>query len=204
MTVKTQYDAMCKEFFPLFKSLAATEVYSITLGGSHGRELSDQNSDYDFRIYYEKPSDQIMQKLAFDEITALCEKWRAKGVKVDGIFPRTYKEVDDQIDLWLTGNGKLIPYVWTIWGYSILTDIYNQKIIYDPYGKATQWKERLSVYPEPLKKSILSQYASSLEYWRNDYHYLNKIKRNDIDEEFLKDISKKDCIFPDIDYMIYY
>ncbi len=30
------------------------------------------------------------------------------------------------------------------------------------------------------------------------------IKNNDIDEEFLKDISKKDCVFPDIDYMIYY
>ena len=25
-----------------------------------------------------------------------------------------------------------------------------------------------------------------------------------IDEEFLKDISKKDCVFPDIDYMLYY
>jgi len=32
----------------------------------------------------------------------------------------------------------------------------------------------------------------------------NQIKENNIDEEFLKDISKKDCVFPDIDYMIYY
>ena len=31
-----------------------------------------------------------------------------------------------------------------------------------------------------------------------------KIKENTIDEDFLKDISKKDCVFPDIDYMIYY
>ena len=31
-----------------------------------------------------------------------------------------------------------------------------------------------------------------------------QIKNNTIDEEFLKDISKKDCVFPDIDYMIYY
>lgn len=30
------------------------------------------------------------------------------------------------------------------------------------------------------------------------------LKENNIDEEFLKDISKKDKIFPDIDYMIYY
>jgi len=31
-----------------------------------------------------------------------------------------------------------------------------------------------------------------------------QIKNDEIDVEFLKDISKKDCIFPDIDYMIYY
>ena len=32
----------------------------------------------------------------------------------------------------------------------------------------------------------------------------NQIKADEIDEEFLDDISEKDCVFPDIDYMIYY
>ncbi len=32
----------------------------------------------------------------------------------------------------------------------------------------------------------------------------NQIKNDEIDEEFLDDISKKDCVFPDIDYMLYY
>jgi len=31
----------------------------------------------------------------------------------------------------------------------------------------------------------------------------DQIKEDNIDELFLKDIMKKDCIFPDIDYMIY-
>lgn len=31
----------------------------------------------------------------------------------------------------------------------------------------------------------------------------NQLKTNTIDEEFLKDISEKDAIFPDIDYRIY-
>ena len=31
----------------------------------------------------------------------------------------------------------------------------------------------------------------------------NQLKMNTIDEEFLKDISEKDAIFPDIDYKIY-
>jgi len=31
----------------------------------------------------------------------------------------------------------------------------------------------------------------------------SQIKKNEIDEKFLKDIQEKDCIFPDIDYHIY-
>ena len=30
------------------------------------------------------------------------------------------------------------------------------------------------------------------------------INKEDLDKKFLKDIEKKDCIFPEIDYMIYY
>ena len=30
-----------------------------------------------------------------------------------------------------------------------------------------------------------------------------QIKDDNIDEDFLNDISKKDCVFPDIDYRIY-
>ena len=73
-----------------------------------------------------------------------------------------------------------MPYEWTVWGYSILTDIYNQQIIEDPYGRAARWKERLAVYPEALKESLLKHYSSSLEYWRSDYHYQNKVNRKDI------------------------
>ena len=32
----------------------------------------------------------------------------------------------------------------------------------------------------------------------------NDLKDNTLDENFLKDINKKDPIFPDIDYMIFY
>ena len=31
----------------------------------------------------------------------------------------------------------------------------------------------------------------------------NQIKENNIDEQFLKEVEAKDCIFPDIDYRIY-
>ena len=32
----------------------------------------------------------------------------------------------------------------------------------------------------------------------------DQIKANNIDKDFLSSIYKKDCIFPEIDYMIYY
>jgi len=31
-----------------------------------------------------------------------------------------------------------------------------------------------------LKKAIVKQYSASLKYWRNDYHYLNKVNRKDV------------------------
>jgi hypothetical protein len=68
---------------------------------------------------------------------------------------------------------------WNVWGYNILTDIYNQMIIEDPYGIAQNWKARLQVYPEALEKAIVKKYASSLRYWRQDYHFRNKVNRKD-------------------------
>ena len=41
-----------------------------------------------------------------------------------------------------------------------------------------------------------------LKYLFTKLYYM--LKEDNIDEVFLKDICKKDKIFPDIDYMIYY
>lgn len=180
MINKAIYDEICTDFFPVAKKLSATDIYSITLGGSHGKGISDQGSDFDFRIYYEASVEETERELLLKEIKQLSAKWRAKNIEVDGVWPRTYAYVDEQLDLWFSGNGKLIPLAWSVWGYSILTDIYNQIIIEDPSGKAAQWKKRLSVYPEALKTSIISLHGSSLKYWRNDYHYRNKVNRKDI------------------------
>lgn len=180
MMDESLYKEMCNDFFPVFQKLAGTEVYSITLGGSHGKGTADQNSDFDFGIFYEKPAERDVRRTAYKEISRLISKWKTENVSVDNIWPRTYAEVDEQLALWLTGQGKPEPYEWTIWGYHILTDIYNMQILKDPFGRAGQWKEQLSVYPETLKASIIRKHASSLSYWRNDYHYQNKVRRKDI------------------------
>ena len=180
MTDESQFKALCAEFFPVFKRLAATDEYSITLGGSFGKGLSDRGSDFDFRIYYEKPTGENAQREASDEVNRLVAKWREIGVEVDGIWPRTYAEVDAELDAWLSGNGKPDPMMWTVWGYYILTDICNQQIVEETTGKAARWKQRLAVYPGALKASIISRHSGSLGYWRQDYHYRNKVNRGDV------------------------
>lgn len=173
------YNELCNDFLPVFKKILATKKYAITLGGSHGKGIADKNSDFDFRIYYEKCVDRDDFKHVFAEIQDLVQKWNNQGIKVDSLWPRSISEIDNKLDKWCSGQGSLIPYEWSIWGYNLLTDIYNQKIVDDPFLVAEGWKKKLSTYPIKLEKSIIQKHSSSLKYWRNDYHYINKVKRKD-------------------------
>jgi len=176
------YDEMCAECFPVFKKFCLGEEYSITLGGSHGKGVSDINSDFDFRIYGDiLPWQEINVKMkdVLAEVDALVEKWDKRGVKIDGVWPRSVAEVNAQLDSILSGKSEPPRISWTVWGYHMLTDLYNQMIVEDPYGIAQRWKDRLCVYPETLKKSILARCGYSLRYWRKDYHYRNKVNRQD-------------------------
>lgn len=171
---------MYGEFLPIFRRLAGTDTYSITLSGSRGKKMASAASDFDFRIYYEEPAPKEEMRQTFEEINRLCERWKQRQVVVDGIWPRTYAQVEEQLEQWLTGRGKTESYVWTIWGYHLLTDIYNQQIIEDSSGRVAGWKERLAVYPESLKRAILQKHTASLAYWREDYHYRNKVQGGDV------------------------
>ena len=180
MTEKDYFDEICSDFFPVFRKFSATDQYSITLHGSRSKGTSDHNSDFDFGFFYEEPADLETRRLVFQEVNVLCEKWKKKGIVVDGFFPRTYEEVDKLLDSWLSGKEDTIPYVWTIWGYHLLPELYNLKILVDPYGQVARWKEKLAVFPPALKKSIIDKHSFSLKYWRDDYHYQNKVKRKDV------------------------
>lgn len=174
------YKELFDDFIPVFRRLAGTDKYSITLSGSHGKGIADKHLDFDFMIFYEKPAERDERKAAYKEMNQLMEKWKEKDVIIDGIWPRTYAEVEEQLNLWLAGKGQTEQYVWTIWGYHFLTTIFNQQILEDTCGKIAQWKERLSHYPKELRESILKNHVPSLEYWRNDYHYASKVQRKDI------------------------
>lgn len=173
------YEQLCADVLPLFRRIPTTEKYAITLGGSHGKGLSDRRSDFDFRVYFESCVDGPAWGPIWEELNRYIAKWKALDVEIDGVWPRSIAEVDSQLDLWLSGNAVAQPYVWNVWGYNMLTDIYNQAIVEDPCGVAQAWKDRLSVYPDTLRDSILKKHGDSLRYWRADYHYYSKSLRGD-------------------------
>jgi hypothetical protein len=151
------------------------------VGGSLGKGTWDARSDIDFRLYTDKPLPGTAEEPGLWEGITACEvRWKARGVLIDGVWPRTTAEIDAGIDRWFTGHTTPIPMLWTIWGYYLLPDMFHQVILEDPYGIITGWKERLAVYPPRLKQAILVKTTSSLRYWRDDYHYASKVARGDI------------------------
>jgi hypothetical protein len=179
MIEKELFDQLCSEVFPLAKRFLASEPYAITLSGSHGKGTFDSFSDFDFRLYYEKLVGQEASSDLYRELFDLMRRWRERGVEVDGIWLRDIAEIEAQLQSWLSGNGAPIPLEWSVWGYNVLTDVYNQQILEDPFGIAARWKNLLAGYPAEIGKCILDRHGSSLRYWCNDYHYANKVRRKD-------------------------
>jgi len=176
---KQLYAEMCSELFPVFKKFFNCEKYAITLGGSHGKGLADINSDFDFRVYYETAVEKEKLPAVIVELDGLINDWKKKGMLIDSVWTRSFDEVDKQLESCLSGNCELVSYEWSVWGYSILTDIFHQQIIEDPFDIAKQWKDRLSVYPKALKSSIIKKHLWNLRFRKSDYHYKNKVKRED-------------------------
>ena len=174
------YEEICADLFPLFRAFSSTERYSITLGGSHGKKIADSRSDYDFRVYYEGDLSPERRQELYSAVQEREAVWESRtGIKLDGIFARPVADIDAQLDRWLSGEGVLLPIRWTVWGYNLLTDIYNQQIADDPFGIAAGWKARLTPYPEAVRNTILDRHGSSLQFWREDYHYQSKVARAD-------------------------
>lgn len=168
------------EFVPIIKTLAGDQRCAISVGGSLGKGTWDSRSDVDFRLFSER---KIVSKVENPEewqgFSSAVERWKQRGVRIDGMYARTIAEIDAGIDAWLAGEIKPAERLWTIWGYYLLTDINNQFVIEDPTGLIAGWKTRLSQYPPALKAAVLKKYLASLRYWRSDYHYAHKVERRD-------------------------
>ncbi len=123
-----------EEFIPICRRLAGDQRYAISVGGSLGKGTWDSRSDVDFRLFTDRelPRSKQAPELWAD-CSAAIERWRGRGIEIDGVWPRTVGEIDAALDGWLGGEVKPVNLVWTIWGYHILTDVNNQFVIEDPY-----------------------------------------------------------------------
>lgn len=174
-----QHKQLLDEMLEICRMIPNTGRYAVTLGGSFGKGLPDLHSDYDFRIYYDTRVGEEHWNLIMTELNECIKRWDEIGVKIDGIWARNISQINDALYAWLEGKGQPEDYVWCVWGYYILTDISNQLILEDPYGIAEGWKNLLSVYPASLRCHLITKHATSLRYWRNDYHYRSKVARGD-------------------------
>ena len=169
------------ECVPLLKQLA-TGRCAVTIGGSHGKGTFDTRSDVDFRVFCDEFAGGGKYR-AMDAWQSFCravERWRSQGIDIDYCWVRRISDIDAQLDAWLSGRIAPVEMVWTLWGYHLLTDIANQMIIDDPAGVVAAWQARLTPYPQALQRAIIRKHMGSLNYWRSDYHYRNKVERGDV------------------------
>jgi hypothetical protein len=155
--------------------------WALSAGGSTSKGVADHLSDLDLRLYVE---DGIPRPDAgdpfWDDYNAAEQSWRDRGLRIDHIGMRTFASVERELDRILGGDYTHPAPVWTIWTYRLLPDAFNQTIYYDNTGRLTAWKERLKTYSPVLKHAILRRFVPSLTYWRQDYHYRNKVARRDV------------------------
>ncbi len=180
MAIPPEAQPVIDDLLPLCRALGEG-ARAVSIGGSYGKGTFDRTSDLDFRLFCERrlPTPEAMTA-AYAVLQEAIDRWAAQGVTIDGCWVRTVGEIEAQIDAWEEGKGTTPDLVWTIWGYHILTDVYNQIVIEDPDGILAGWHARLSVYPPKLKAAILDKHLASIRYWRHDYHYRHKVARRDV------------------------
>lgn len=165
---------------PLIADLAEDGAGAVALAGSRGKGRSDRQSDYDFRVYAHAYRQDLKQTAQWNRFEAAMAEWQREGVRMDGVWMRSYAGVESDLGAWLSGTAIPKSFEWTIWGYHLPTDLASQQIVNDPEGRLAGWKSQLNTYPEPLRDAVLTQYRQILQYWAADYHYESKVERRDL------------------------
>ncbi|MBN1247214.1 MAG: DUF4037 domain-containing protein [Anaerolineae bacterium] len=180
MAFAPELQPVIDELLPLCKALGEG-AYAVSIGGSYGKGTYDRTSDLDFRLFCERriaPPEAYRQ--AHAQLQVAIDRWADRGITIDGCWVRTISEIDAQVDAWCNGTVGPVDLVWAIWGYHVLTDVFNQMVIDDPDGILAGWHSRLETYPPKLKRAILDKHLKSIRYWRQDYHYRHKVERGDV------------------------
>jgi hypothetical protein len=165
-------------FLPIIRRMSSGR-YAITIAGSLGKGVGDKHSDIDFRLCCDALPEPAALTAAEADLDNAVAEWGKRGFVVDGCWTRLIGDIDAELAHWLAGDPQPTPMFWTVWGYYLLPDLCHQVIIEDPDGVVAGWQAKLAIYPPQLKQAILDKYTATLRYWRQDYHYRNKVTRGD-------------------------
>lgn len=97
MKTQSLYHELYDDFLPLFRDLLGTEKFSITLGGSHGKNMADENSDIDFGTFYEELAGAEVRRSVFGEIEeSVIDILQTTGM--DHAYEIQYNKMTELID----------------------------------------------------------------------------------------------------------
>ena len=161
--------------------LGETEgVVAVSLGGSWARGTAEKNSDIDVGIYYwssKPPLVERLRQLARDlgadgsppAVTDFGEwgpwvnggAWlRIRGLKVDWLY-RDLERVSKVIEDCCRGVVTCDYYLGHPHGFHnhiYLAEVHYGRPLHDPSGVLAELKKSVAVYPEPLKRALVSKY----------------------------------------------
>ncbi len=173
-------DTVIADFLPVIAALAGPGRIAIGIGGSRAKGRTDPLSDYDFRLYADAfAGPDVHATPEYAAFSEVMQRWEARGIHIDGTWPRLIGQMDAELDDWCAGRGRATDLDWAIWGYHLPTDLFHQRILHDPDGVMAGWKARLTPYPKAMRVAILTRNMALLRYWAQDYHYESKVQRGD-------------------------
>lgn len=169
-------------------------VIAIVLGGSYAAGVAKKDSDVDIGIYY-----SITDPFSIDDIRTVANKysvaedltvtnfyewgpWVNGGAwiqtscgKIDFIY-RNLEQVSDTIKKAKNGEWENHFEQQPPYGFSsiiYLAEISSCLSLYDPHAHISHLKKEVQIYPEKLKRSVISQSLWSAEFsiWHAEYFF---------------------------------
>lgn len=192
-----QTEALIAGLLPMLKELNVGDC-SIALAGSRATKTDDAISDLDLYLYFEemKPQNEICAQLLpvaeagkdyyvskdfMSEPYGGAINFSYCGVPVE-VTAKPRDKLLRGVEQCLAGEFEIIPQTWTSNGYYsfiCLSELSFVRPLWDPDGFLHTQQERIRVYPEKLRRSILSCFFERASTWIGNFHYDSAVRRGD-------------------------